>query len=174
MSLQVKKILFATDLSQHAQYAFSFASSIADFYGASIVILHVMEEMSSHIKNLTINHVGVEKWNEIRKKVEMEAREILIGKKRDKVMIRQGLDTFWYDVSTDYPEYSVVVDEVIIKEGHIADVIVKQAEDSACDLIVMAYYSRNMVAEAMMHGVTRKVLRRSKKPVLLVPMPEDK
>ena len=96
------------------------------------------------------------------------------GKKREKVMIKQALESVWQDTAADYPERSVVIDEIVVKEGNVAEEIVGQAEAVGCDLIVMAYHARNMIAEAMMRGITRNVLRRSKKPVLLVPMPEDK
>jgi nucleotide-binding universal stress UspA family protein len=167
----VKKILFPTDLSQHARYAFNFAASLADHYGASIAILHVFEQMPGFIESSLSGLLGEKKWEEIRKQNEEEAREILIGKKRDKVMIEQALKSFAQEAKNDEPWRNVATDEIVVKEGHIADEIVEQAASSGCDLIVMAYYSRNMVADAMMGSVTRRVLRRSKKPVLLVPMP---
>ena len=39
--VQIKKILYATDLSESAVHAFAYAASLADKYGAGITILHV-------------------------------------------------------------------------------------------------------------------------------------
>jgi nucleotide-binding universal stress UspA family protein len=41
---QIKKILYATDLSETAVHAFSYAVSLANMYGAGITILHVLAE----------------------------------------------------------------------------------------------------------------------------------
>ena len=44
---EIKKILYATDLSENARFAFGYAASLANRYGAQIVMLHVIEEISS-------------------------------------------------------------------------------------------------------------------------------
>ena len=38
---EIKKILYTTDLSQNARYAFGYAASLANRYDAGITILHV-------------------------------------------------------------------------------------------------------------------------------------
>ncbi|RLF56739.1 MAG: universal stress protein, partial [Thermoplasmata archaeon] len=43
---EIKKILYPTDLSKNARYAFSYAASMANHYGAGVTILHVLEEPS--------------------------------------------------------------------------------------------------------------------------------
>jgi nucleotide-binding universal stress UspA family protein len=102
-----------------------------------------------------------------------DVKEALIGKKRDGTMIRQALQCFCQDMKNDDLECNFTTDEIVVKTGNVVQEIVDQAEATNADLIIMAYYSRNMLAEAMMGGVTRRVLRRSNRPVLLVPMPED-
>ena len=129
----VKKILFPTDLSQHARYAFNFARSLADQYGASIAILHVLEQLPSYVESSLSGMLGKKKWEELRKQGEAEAREVLIGKKRDKVMIEQALHSFAQEANNDEPGRNVLTDEIVVKEGHIADEIVEQAVSSRCD-----------------------------------------
>ena len=173
MSVQVKKILFATDLSSHARHAFTYAASIAGHYDASIAILHVMEELPESINAQLSGLLGKERYEELKVSAQADVRETLIGKKRDSVMIKQALEAFWEETKDSGSERDDVMDEIIVKEGNIADEIVEQAEKGGCDMIILAYHARNMVAEAMMRGVTRRVLRRSKRPVLLVPMPDE-
>ena len=43
-TIQIKKILYATDLSESAVHAFAYAVSLANLYGAGISILHVLAE----------------------------------------------------------------------------------------------------------------------------------
>jgi len=45
---QIKKILYATDLSENARYAFAYAASLANQYGAGVTILHVLEDPSPY------------------------------------------------------------------------------------------------------------------------------
>ncbi|MBW2634922.1 MAG: universal stress protein, partial [Deltaproteobacteria bacterium] len=40
--IDIKKILFATDLSESSRYAFAHAINMADRLGAGLTILHVM------------------------------------------------------------------------------------------------------------------------------------
>ena len=173
MATEIKKILFPTDLTQHAQYAFKFAASLADRYGAAIAILHVMEDIPMNVEAELAGFLGDKKWAELKKEQEDFARETLIGKKREGTMIRQALHTFCQEIKDGDPDCNFTADEIVVKSGNVVQEIIEQAEASNADLIVMAYYSRNMIAEAMMGGVTRRVLRRSKRPVLLVPMPES-
>ena len=39
--VDVKKILYATDLSENARYAYAYALSLADLYQAAITIIHI-------------------------------------------------------------------------------------------------------------------------------------
>ncbi|MFC1885843.1 universal stress protein, partial [Thermodesulfobacteriota bacterium] len=80
----------------------------------------------------------------------------------------------WNEAKNEASTEENIDDEIIVMEGALADTIVEQARIRKCDLIVMTYYARNMIAEAMMNGVTRRVLRRCKKPVLLVPKKDNR
>jgi len=39
---EIRKILYATDLSENARHAFGYAVSLANRYGAGITIMHVL------------------------------------------------------------------------------------------------------------------------------------
>ena len=62
---EIKKILFTTDLSKNSRHAFDYAVSAADRYGASITILHVMEEISPSANVHLKNFIGEEDWQEV-------------------------------------------------------------------------------------------------------------
>lgn len=53
--INISNILYPTDLSENARYAFAYAVSLADMYQAKITILHVMPEEQ---KLLEINVSG--------------------------------------------------------------------------------------------------------------------
>ncbi|MBC2744902.1 MAG: universal stress protein [Desulfosarcina sp.] len=44
MTQEIKRILYATDLSENSAYAFGYAISLAKKYDAEITILHVIDE----------------------------------------------------------------------------------------------------------------------------------
>ena len=45
---QIKKILYATDLSKNSSYAFLYAIDMAKKHDAKIVILHAVEPIPAH------------------------------------------------------------------------------------------------------------------------------
>lgn len=56
-------------------------------------------------------------------------------------------------------------------EGSAVDEILRAAEDTSCDLIVMGTHGRTGVYDRLMGGVAEAVLRRSSRPVLIVKSP---
>jgi acyl-CoA hydrolase len=110
----------------------------------------------------------------------------LAGRKSEleNVTVRSYIDTARYRICDADPEGEVfkwhsgfvsqsdVNEEIIVVEGNVADEIISAATDHACDVIVMESRQRSLLAEAFSGSVVRKVLRRAKKPVLVVPLPE--
>ena len=169
----IKKILFTTNLSPNARKAFDYAVSLADRYGGVITVLHVMEEVSPssdvHIKTF----LGEEQWQELQASHEQEAKQILIGKRREGAMIKAALDEFCASVQKDHEECEFMTDETIVTRGNVVDEILALSRDKECDLIVMGYQERGKSKEAVMGSTTRRVLRHSQIPVMLVRLPED-
>jgi hypothetical protein len=82
-NIQIKKILYATDLSENAVHAFSYAVSLANMYGAGITILHVLAEFPG--EEFIANMINTDTWEAIKGRHYSDARNQLIGKKRDSV-----------------------------------------------------------------------------------------
>ena len=51
--------------------------------------------------------------------------------------------------------------------------VLKQADKRNCDLIVMGSHGHGVIEEAIIGSTARKVVRRAKKPVLVVRLPEE-
>ncbi len=170
---EIKKILFTTDLSKNSRHAFNYAVSAADKYGASITILHVMEEISPSTNIHLKSFIGEESWQELQESHEQEARQILIGKKKEGAMIREALHEFCEEAQKDLAQCEFMNDDIVVAKGNVVDEIFAETQAKGCDLIVMGYHSRGKLGEAVVGGTTRKVLRRSRIPVLLVRLPEE-
>lgn len=171
---QIRKILFTTNLSMESRHAFDYAISLAVQYGASITILYVMEESYWSTDVYVKNILGEKKWSELRDNQEQEARQILIGKKKEGALIREALDEFCKEAERDHNECAFIMDEILVTRGVVVDEIIDTAKRTASDLIVMGYHVRGQFEEAIMGSTPRRVLRRSKKPVMLVRLPEAK
>jgi len=155
---EIKKILYATDLSENARYSFSYAVSIAHRYGAAITILHVMETPGGYTYDLS-SYLGAGKLEENRKSHEEDTINT----------IKMRLDKFCEDVSGECP---FNIDEIIVKQGNPAEEILLQTQAGDFDMVVMGTHGHGTFVDAMMGSTARKVFLGSKKPVLVVRLPE--
>ena len=157
----IKKILYATDLSEGARHALSYAASIANRFGAGVTIIHVIEDTSPYQDSLVISILGEERWQQLR--AENEAKVI--------AMIKERVTNFCDEVSKEMPACPFITDNVIVKIGHPVEEILKAAEAIDADLLVLGARGHGIIADALLGSVSRRVLRRSKRPVLVIPHP---
>ena len=171
--VEVKNILYATDLSENARHAFAYAVSLANLYGAKITFLHVLPEVPNILDTTVAGYISSERWDEIKQQHFKEAQQSLIGKRKDHFAIKEVLDQFCEDAKKDSEGGGFETDDIIVERGNPVEQILKQAEEKKCDLIVMGTQGHGTLADAMMGSTARRVLRRSRKPVLVVRLPED-
>ena len=172
-SVAIKSILYATDLSENARYAMAYAVSLANTYCAQIIILHVIDETPEMVDAHVSGYIGAGDWEEIKKRNMDEARNALIGKRRDKAMIHEVLDCFCQNLRPGSDDHEKTMDQTVIKTGNPVAQILTTAGDKRCDLIVMGTHGRGALMDTMMGSTTSRVLRRSKIPVLSVRLPEE-
>jgi nucleotide-binding universal stress UspA family protein len=157
----VNKILYATDLSENARYCFGYAVSLAHQYDASLTILHVLEIRSGYMYDLS-NYLGAEKWEELKKSHDEEAIST----------IQTRLADFCAEVAAEDDSCKFIVDDILVKRGNPVEEILHQAESGDFDLVVMGTHGHKALADVMMGSTARRILRRCKKPVLVVRLPE--
>jgi len=158
---EIKRILYTTDLSPNARFAFSYAASLANRYDAGVTILHVLEDIST-ADSLVINIIGEEKWTDLRKRNEKEVLNT----------IRSRLSKFCEDVQAELPSCPFITENIIVKIGNPVDEILQEVETNSYDLVVMGAHGQSALADALMGSTSRRVVRRCKKPVLVVRLPE--
>ena len=170
--IDIKKILYATDLSDNSRLAFAYAANLANQYQAGLTILHVIAE-DPDLEQRLAGFVGPEKWEEIKQQHFQEAREALIGKQRSGgTAIRKVIGSLCEDVQVKQDKV-FRTDEVLIERGDAAQKILDVSEANHIDIIVMGSHGYGTLKDAMMGGTARKVLRQAKMPVLLVRLPEE-
>ena len=175
MSLQlpkIKKILFTTDLSSQTRHAFGYAAALAHQYGATLTILYVMEDVPVPQSANLRAFIGTDRWQELEKSNVDHIQQVLIGKKREGALIREALGDMITATQKELQEKNLRSEEVVVTQGDTVDCICQEAEARQVDLIIMGYHPRGRLEEAIIGSVSRSVLRRSRVPVLLVPLPE--
>jgi nucleotide-binding universal stress UspA family protein len=159
---EINKILYTTDLSETSIFAFSYAAGLANRYDASIVIMHVLKDLTGSSEELVTNVIGHKKWHEILGRNKMEILE----------KIRQRLVDFCEQTRSEMSGCPFLVENIIVKVGNPVDEIVQEAASEAYDMVVMGAHGHGALAGTIMGSVSRRVLRRCQKPVLVVRLPE--
>lgn len=159
----IRKILYTTDLSESARHAFSYAATLANRFDAKITILHVVEEFSANVQGQVAAFLGEEGWQGVQKRKEKEFMDTLRGR----------LDEFCDEMGSQLEACPFLVDEIIVKQGSPVEQILLQADESNCDVIVMGTHGHGLLADALIGSNARRVVRRCKKPVLVVRLPEE-
>jgi len=157
---KIKKILYATDLSENSAYAFRYAVNSAQKHGAKIHILHVMEEIKT---NILAAYYELEKLQEIREK----------GKQEIKDRIQKRLETFCQRELMKDPECRDLVASTEVVEGDPTAEILRKADELGVDLVVMGTHGKGLLEHAFLGSVAEKVLHRIKVPVLTIPIPKE-
>ena len=160
---EIKKILYTTDLSPNARFAFSYAASLANRYDAGVSIFHVLEDISPTADSLVINIIGKKKWTDLRKRNEQEILNT----------IKSRLSKFCEDVQAELPACPFITENIIVKIGNPVEEILQEIENNSYDLVVMGAHGQSALADAVMGSTSRRVVRRCKKPVLVIRLPED-
>ena len=151
---KIKRILYTTDLSPNSAYAFRYAINSAKKHDANIIILHVVEEMAPFF--------------------EAERLKAISEKKIDEAMdrIRKRLKIFCDRELKDDPECADRVVSIEICQGYPPEEILKKVDELNCDVIVMGTHGKGIIRHSFLGSAAGKVLRRVRKPVFIIPLPE--
>lgn len=160
---QIKKILYATDLTANSAYAAYFALDLAHKYQAKIVILHCTETFSR-------GHYGLGA-------VYMPPVEEVLDEKRQaaEAELKRRLGEFYRKVGSKItPDYARLVSEIIVKPAYAVEEILNTADAEECDLIVLGTHGKGWLKQTFLGSTARSVLERTRKPMFIIPLPSEK
>lgn len=158
---QINRVLYATDLSPNSQLAFTYAAGLAENYGATLYVLHVLEVISYKPYLQVEGFKGENEWKSIEE--EREAAAIH--------SIEEKLNVMCSEMNAHIFTCAINEEQIMIRKGAPVEEIIKAAEENDIQLIVMGTHGYGMVQDALMGGTARRLVRRSVKPVLIVPHP---
>jgi nucleotide-binding universal stress UspA family protein len=158
---KIKKILYATDLSQNSAYAFYYAVDLARERGAKIIILNVIEPVPSE----EIPDVGREELVKIRQmNIERATKEI-----------KNRLQDFCKRIDVRTGGHCLeLVSKILVPLGHPPEEILNAADKEECDLIILGTHGKGFLAHTFLGSVSSAVLHRTRKPVFIIPLPSEK
>lgn len=159
---RIQNILYATDLSDTARYAFGYAAALAQSLNADITVIYVIDELSGTGKSLLLDYLGEEKWKALH-----EHKKTAYQK-----TIQKRLREFCDGVREELKECRFAFSRTIIREGNPAEEILAEIVGGDYGLVVMGTHGRGMISSALMGNTARRVVRRSMKPVMVVRLPE--
>ena len=159
---RIKNILYTTDLSKNSAYAFRYAINSAQKHDAQIHILHVVETTPPSTERLletVLSHDKIEK-------VRQETKESLIRQ------IENRLTEFAKRELKDDPDTLERVATIMVRIGDPAEEILKKAEETNCDIVIMGTHGKGLIEHTFLGSVSEKVLHRISKPVYIIPLPK--
>lgn len=143
--IQLKKVLVPTDFSESARNAVTYGVSFAKEYGAELVLLHVVE-------NLTVGYASdlfpvpmAEVFQEISGYAKAELAKLAEEARGRGIAVRE---------------------EVV--QGKPSAEIIRFAAENAIDMIVLGTHGKGMLDQALFGSTTERVVRRAPCPVLTV------
>lgn len=154
MLTAINTILYASDLNPQSDSCLSMVMSLAEKYQATVTVLTVVEPIDPSL--YVWGQVG--SWSEVEKNTFQRAQstsEQQVSDFMDNALLK--------DASVLRPDIKVV-------NGPVAKSILGYADDINADLIVMGSNGHSAIGELLLGSVADKVMRLSKRPVLLVPV----
>ncbi len=160
---EIKKILYATDLSESARHAFGYAADLAQRYGALMTIVYVMENMSAIVEQEVKETIGQTEWDRLKSE-----RLYQVTKKT-----KARLEDFCQEMNSEIDSCRLLVEDILVIRGNPPEEILNVSKNINADMIVMGSYGYNILEDVLIGGTARKVVRQSKKPVLVVRLPKE-
>ena len=143
--IKLKKILVPTDFSDSAHHALTYGTSFAREYGAELVLLHVVE-------NLTVGYAS-----DLFPVPMAEVFQEISGYARAELA----------KLGAEAREKGVSVREEVV-QGKPSAEIIRFAREGDVDMIVLGTHGKGMLDQALFGSTTERVVRRAPCPVLTV------
>jgi len=133
-------ILVPLDGSKYSEKAFLHACDMAKNYQSRLILLYVVEKL------ISINPLDRKAYLEMLRKV---GNDVLV--KGKKTALKQGIDS-----------------KIVIKEGNIANEIIKLAKKEQCNLIIVGNKGLGATARFFLGSVSNKLANSSPCSILIV------
>ncbi len=160
---KIKHILYASDLSENSAPALAWAMMMSHQHDARITFLHVTEEVSPHATYAIRSFMGEDKWEEMTEAFHDDANSEISAR----------IHKFCEGVAGEMDKCPAGPQDIVIRPGIPVERILQEAESRECDLIVMGTHGAGVFKDAVIGSNARRVVRRSRIPVIVIPLADD-
>ncbi|MBW2296629.1 MAG: universal stress protein [Deltaproteobacteria bacterium] len=162
----IKRILYATDLSDTARHAVRYACSIGHQYNAKVTLLHVIPDIVEEISMGTgvnlADHMGKKEWESFNKN----------GIEAAKIAIHNRIKETSRRVTREIPQCPLNEENVEVRVGNPVEQILYTTRKGNYDLIIMGTHGHGKLGQSIIGSVAGEVIRRCSKPVMVVRLPD--
>lgn len=144
--MQVKSILCPIDFSDFSAAAFQYALSLAEYYKARLLVLHVVEVWKYPFADYAAQEADYAKFS----KALNEGGEVKLQR-----FLKQ------------YPAEGVQL-ELVVRQGNAPNCVLSFAQNQNMELIVMGTHGRRGFDRLVLGSTTDRVIRKAACPVLVV------
>ncbi|NIQ92799.1 MAG: universal stress protein [Desulfuromonadales bacterium] len=147
---KIKKVLYATDLSESAKHAFGYAIAVARSNEAKISIINVHEKLSHNVN------------------IQMRSEEFSAAKEKLTEKIRSKLEVYGKNENLDECLFAKLVGNIYVTSGFPVEKIINQAKAGDYDLIVMGTHGHGFLYSSLIGSTAQKMVQQSDIPVMVV------
>lgn len=162
MYQSIKKVLYATDLSETARDAMRYAVSLSGRYGAEMSSLHVIpdiyEEMTLSTGIDMDLYFGIDRWRSL--------TEERLASAKDAVLKR--IEETCAELHEEVGDCQTCCENVMVKVGHPVKTIIDTAVEGNFDIVVMGTRGHSKFEDLLLGSTANGVIRRCPVPVLVV------
>ena len=159
MSIQVKRILVAKDLSKESSNVIRYALELGGKFDAEIHVLHVMPTVDHAVLNMVAISMGPDRLAELNAMNEKDLGE----QTRRQLNVILEEETRRGDVQLSKPP------QIEVHHGEAAPVILDVADRLDVDMIILGSHTKGKLHYAFLGSVAEKILRKSHRTVVIVP-----
>lgn len=155
----VKRILYTTDVGKNTAPVFRTALTMAEQFGAEIIVVHVVEPISATAEAVISTYLSDNVAKDIRKS----------GMEEVKLRLQKRIKKFCEDEHTLSQSNADAVSEILVITGSPSEEILRVAKDKAVDMIIMGRSSKKVHGRKVLGSTTRQVSRYAETSVFIVP-----
>ena len=165
MSPVVKKILCCIAMTKDTtEEVMLRALDEAGAHNASVYVLHIIPAYDAAMATPIVSYMGEKKFREL---VEEHKEETVTEIKKEIAELKDRIIAERLDESVDR------IAKIHVFEGDPELEILHMADELGVDMIVMGTHTKGLTPYTFMGSVARKVLKRTRVPVLIVPPPTE-
>lgn len=159
MSIQIKNILVAKDLSKESSQVIRYALELGCKFHAQVHVLHVMPTADPAVLNMVALTMGADKLAKLNSENEASLAE----------QTREQLRTIILEETDLIEEEVTLPPKIEVHHGDPTAMILDTADRLDADMIILGSHSKGRLHYAFLGSVAEKILRKSHRAVVIVP-----